>query len=71
MVSLLHDAVRVESLTVLSRFRTDFYDCLTARANALFELADAVLCTDEPVRSLVDLALAPSTAGATAPSTLA
>ncbi len=58
-VSLLHDAVRVESLTVLSRFRTDFYDCLTASADALFELADAVLCTDGPVRSLVDLALAP------------
>ena len=58
-VSLLHDPVRVESLTVLSRFRTDFYDCLTARADALFELTDAVLCTDGPVRSLVDLALAP------------
>jgi hypothetical protein len=37
-VSLLHDAVRAESLTVLSRFRTDFYDCLTARADELFEL---------------------------------
>ncbi|MGY3684985.1 hypothetical protein ACVWXU_008608 [Streptomyces sp. TE33382] len=36
-MSLLYDAVRVESLTVLSRFRTDFYDCLTARADALFE----------------------------------
>lgn len=58
-MSLLHDAVHVESLTVLSRFRTDFYDCLTSRADALFELADAVLCTDGPVRSLVDLALAP------------
>ncbi|MFF2375708.1 NF041680 family putative transposase [Streptomyces xiamenensis] len=58
-MSLLHDAVRVESLTVLSRFRTDFYDCLTARADPLFELTDAVLCTDGPVRSLVDLALAP------------
>ncbi len=58
-MSLLHDAVRVESLTVLSRFRTDFYDCLTARADALFELTDAVLCTDGPVQSLVDLALAP------------
>lgn len=28
-------------------------------ASALFELTDAVLCTDGPVRSLVDLALAP------------
>ncbi|MFE2640933.1 transposase, partial [Streptomyces scopuliridis] len=58
-MSLLHDAVRVESLTVLSRFRTDLYDCLTARPDALFELTDAVLCTDGPVRSLVELALAP------------
>lgn len=58
-MSLLHEAVRVESLTVLSRFRTDFYDCLKARADALFGLADAALYTDGPVRSLVDLALAP------------
>lgn len=40
---LPHDAVRVESLTALSRLRTDFHDCLTARADALFELTDAVL----------------------------
>jgi hypothetical protein len=43
----------------LSQFRTDFYACLTARADALFELCDALLCTDGPVRSLVDLVLAP------------
>jgi hypothetical protein len=41
-VSLLDDAARVESLNVLSRFRTDFHRCLTARADALFELTDAV-----------------------------
>jgi hypothetical protein len=58
-VSLLDDAARVESLTVLSGFRTDFYRCLTARADALFELTDALLCTDGPVKTLVDLALAP------------
>jgi hypothetical protein len=44
---------------VLSGFRTDFYRCLTARADALFELTDAVLCTDGPVKTLVHLALAP------------
>ncbi|MFF4696392.1 transposase [Streptomyces chattanoogensis] len=44
---------------MLSRLRTDFYDCLTARADALFELTDGVLCTDGPVRSPVDLVLAP------------
>ena len=54
-VSLLDDAARVESLSVLSGFRTDFYDCLTSRADALFELTDALLCADGPVKSLVDL----------------
>ncbi|MBT2210183.1 transposase [Actinomadura sp. NEAU-AAG7] len=47
------------ALAVLSRFRTEFYDCLSARSDELFELADAVLCTDGPVKTLVDLALAP------------
>lgn len=41
----------------LTRFREEFYGCLTARADALFELTDAVLCADGPVRSLVDLTL--------------
>jgi hypothetical protein len=58
-VSLLNDAARVESLAVLSRFRADLHGCLTARADALFELTDALLCTDGPVKTLVDLALAP------------
>lgn len=30
---------------------------LTARSDALFELADAVLCSDGPVRSLAELSL--------------
>ena len=58
-VIVLDDGRRVEALRVLSTFRTDFYNCLTARADALFEVTDAVLCTDGPVRSLVDLVLAP------------
>lgn len=41
----------------LAGFRRDFYRCLTRRADALFELADAVLCTDGPVTSLVELSL--------------
>lgn len=40
-------------------FRCAFYECLTARSDVLFELTDAVLCTDGPVRSLVGLSLAP------------
>jgi hypothetical protein len=43
--------------TALASFRRDFYRCLTARADALFELADAALCGDGPVRSLVELSL--------------
>ena len=54
-----NDASRVESLAVLSRFRTDFYACLTARVDTLFELTDALLCTEGPVRTLVGLSLAP------------
>jgi DDE superfamily endonuclease len=45
-------------LAVLSRFRVDFHACLTARADELSELADAVLCADGPVRSLAGLSLA-------------
>ncbi|MFI6056427.1 NF041680 family putative transposase [Streptomyces violascens] len=48
-----------DAIGQLSCFRTELYACLTARGDALFELADAVLCSDGPVRSLVDLALAP------------
>ena len=44
---------------VLSRFRRELYRCLTARADELFELADAVLCADGPVRVLAGLSLAP------------
>src|SRR6266566_2258313 len=58
MDSLQDDAARVEALAVLSRFRLDFYGCLTARGDELFELADAVLCADGPVKTLVGLSLA-------------
>jgi hypothetical protein len=36
-----------------------FHACLTARADELSELADAVLCADGPVRTLAGLSLAP------------
>jgi hypothetical protein len=41
----------------LGGFRWAFYRCCTARADALFELTDAVLCADGPVRSLVELSM--------------
>jgi hypothetical protein len=43
----------------LSWFRREFHACLTARADELSELADAVLCADGPVRSMAALSLAP------------
>src|SRR5512142_2631034 len=45
-------------LAVLSRFRRDFYAGLTARADELSELADAVLCAGGPVKTLAGLSLA-------------
>jgi hypothetical protein len=42
----------------LAAFRGSVYDCLLRRADVLFELGDALLCTDGPVDSLVGLSLA-------------
>jgi hypothetical protein len=54
------DAVaRYRVLERLRGFRQLLYECLTARADALFELADAVLCADHAVTSLVQLCLEP------------
>lgn len=47
------------ALGALSGFRREFHRCLTRRADGLFELTDAVLCADGPVRTLVGLSLAP------------
>src|SRR5580700_5572587 len=44
----------------LREFRAGLYRCLTARADALFELCDAVLCADHAVTSLVQLSLVPA-----------
>ncbi|QWF78057.1 NF041680 family putative transposase [Amycolatopsis sp. CA-230715] len=58
MISV-HDGDRGQALGDLNRFRQEFYGCLSRRSDGLFELADAVLCTDGPVRTLVGLSLAP------------
>jgi hypothetical protein len=47
------------ALERLSGFRQGFYECLSARADAVFELSEALLCTDGPVATPVDLSLAP------------
>ena len=52
------EAGSVGELEALSALRRRFYDCLRRRADALFEVCDAVLCADGPVGSLVGLSLA-------------
>jgi hypothetical protein len=43
----------------LAAFRREFYGCVAARADVLFELADAVLCSRGRVRVLAGLSLEP------------
>lgn len=57
-----HDMPAVDVVVCRDRlagFRQEFYRCLTARADELFELTDALLCADGAVKSLVDLTLLP------------
>lgn len=57
MISVHHPGAAT-ALGDLTRFRHAFYQCLTTRADALFELTDAALCTQGPITSLVELSLA-------------
>lgn len=57
MSSLVPAVPRVEALEVLARFRQDFHDSLYAREDALFELTDALACSQSPVKALVELSL--------------
>ena len=50
---------RYQARAALEEFRLRLYGCLAARADALFDLADAILCADHAVRSLVQLCLEP------------
>lgn len=58
-MNLVHQGVPRDAFAEVSHFRSELYACMTVRGDALFELCDALLCTDAPVRTLVDLALAP------------
>lgn len=57
VVLSVQDAVSAGELGTLAGLRVAFYECLHRRADALFELCDAVLCADGPVDSLVGLSL--------------
>ena len=50
---------RWRALERLREFRSRLYGCLARRVDALFELADSVLCADHAVTSLVRLCLEP------------
>ena len=58
MVSV-HDPDRETAFGELVAFRQEFYECVTSRADVLFELTDALLCSEGAVRSLAGLSLAP------------
>ncbi|MEU1953417.1 transposase [Nocardia rhamnosiphila] len=53
----MHDTGCAGTVGDLSGFRREFYQCLLRRADAAFDLVDAVLCADGPVRSLPELSL--------------
>jgi hypothetical protein len=57
MNSEAHQREQGETVARLSAFRSLFYTCLSARADALFELTDAVLRAPGPVTSLPELSL--------------
>jgi hypothetical protein len=50
LVISVHDVDSAGVLGRLAGFRREFHRCLTARPDALFELTDALLCGDAPVR---------------------
>ena len=52
-------ARRADDARDLAVFRRELYGCFTARADALSDLCDAVLCADGPVRSVAELSLCP------------
>jgi hypothetical protein len=55
------DAIaRYRACQALREFRARLCECLAARPDALFELADAILCADHAVTSLVQLSLVPA-----------
>src|SRR3954463_977740 len=52
-------SLTAEAVDRLWGFRGELYGCLGRRADELFELTDALLCTDGPVQTLVGLCLTP------------
>ena len=57
MSTVVHAVARRSALAELSSFQMELFAALPRRADALFELVDAVLCADGPVVSLPELSL--------------
>jgi hypothetical protein len=55
----VHDERTMEPPDALQTFRRSFYECLSLRGDALFELADAILGADSAIPSPVHLSLQP------------
>jgi hypothetical protein len=58
-LSVPDPSARDAALRELKEFRVDVRSCLTRWGDALFEIADAVLCSEGPVRNLAELSLVP------------
>lgn len=50
---------RHDSFALVNEFRTRAYQCMHRRADALFQLADAITCTGTPVSDIARLSLEP------------
>lgn len=59
MSSVIPARPAADPFGVLARFRRDFYASLYTREDALFELTDALLCAEGPVKALVELSPTP------------
>lgn len=58
-VIIVHDQAMTAALGTLTRFRERVYQCVTRRADAVFDLLDALTCRPEAVFSLPGLSLEP------------
>jgi hypothetical protein len=55
----VQDGPHVAGVGVLRRFREELRGCFAQRGDALFEVMDAMLCAQGPVRSAVELSVEP------------
>jgi len=58
-VIIVPDRASMDAVGILTGFRQGWYECLTARADAVFALSDALACRPGPVESVPGLSLEP------------